>query len=339
MKRTLTSVVLFLAIVKLVGCGREAEAPIEVGVNPKDLSYANPRLRSLVVHMDEAIRRAQPEWGETPLLKQERKKSKDARGTPDHDSYKARWNSNPSTQSKDNEDLFIAPNHRLSINLWTGDPPDNSERIAEVSLRGEYHPKTGWGARCILGASVYAQDFFSILLFECPKGSGRTLDLQKPSLSGRITITDVPDEKIDLSYGYSAKLKDRRFDRKTLRELWRSPEDFRRVALESLDQLEETVQSRFAAGGVISKSPWVSPFDPRRGDPRAGVPSHLKKPLSEAKRKEALKTILKEIAGKRKAIKSDYREMHAAIVKALPLGECLEGMLRAHDSSNANPPH
>jgi hypothetical protein len=160
-----------------------------------------------------------------------------------------------------------------------------------------------------------------------------SLDLQNPSIRGRITITDVPGEKLDLSYGYSASLKDRHFDRKTLRELWRSPEDFRRIALESLDQLEQQVHSRFAQGGLISNSPWPVPFDSSRGAP--DVPPHLDKPMSEAKRQEVLKTVLKTIAKKRKMVEKDYREMHAALARTLPLGECLEAVLREHHPSYA----
>ena len=142
MNRVLISFVLFSLVGALGGCGNATEHRHPAGVDPKKLTYADPELRTLVVQMDEAIRGVQPDWAEVPFLKEERKKSKYSRHTS-KDSFKAEWHSHAPV--KNGKGQLVAPNHRISVEIWTANPPEESDRIGYASFQGKFLPETGWG--------------------------------------------------------------------------------------------------------------------------------------------------------------------------------------------------
>lgn len=324
MNRTLISCALLFAVFGLSGCRKTAEDPTADGVNPKDLRFANPELRTFVVEMDEAIRRAHPDWGPAPYMKKKRL----FRDLSSRVSYKAEWNCHGPIANEKGQ--FFYPNHTISFYLSTVEPAQDLKPIEIGSIAAVWYPESGWGVRCdFTTPGSEASESFSLRIFECRKGrpleeyAGRNeirLKLPCPGVGGRI-------HHGDLSFRYGSSLKGVKFDRRTIQEIWSGPESFQRIALASLDQLEKQVRSDFATGKLVSSRP--VPSGPRDGEPK--IKSDRDPNLPAVRKRHARNRALKQIEQKRELIQQHYREMHAAIIRTLPLDQSLEAVTRGNE--------
>jgi len=222
-----------------------------------------------------------------------------------------------------------------------------SRKPQPVRLAAEWMPEEGWGAELFCGSDGTA--ITALALRICPRAG---LVSSGPGINffhtlGRWEHTAVypgtPRERLplvsdetfeELHFKLVAAIPEASvaYDDnpaalclQRLHEMAAAPEEFKRVALQILDELKQTIESDFDSDKIVSESFFPTSARGRSG----GNPPHLSlvpgdRALTGAEKHVLLQLTRTELARRRALIEDNFVTMHKAIVKVFPLDE-IEG--------------
>lgn len=105
----------------------------------------------------------------------------------------------------------------------------------------------------------------------------------------------------------------------------KSPDDFKRVCLQTLDELAEKIENDFASGAVTKQAHFpVNPAYHSSGEPPEVLSMPANRKLTAAERQSLLEMARQSVARRREFIEQEYVELHTALQQVFPL-KSLEG--------------
>ena len=243
----------------------------------------------------------------------------------------------------------VRPYRSMGIAL-SGPSARGEEQVTTAGVGGRWVPLEGWAASVSLEVHSAPQKVpfgtGTLAFVALVKAHDRFFRLDAGRSENVIRLTEYfvsvfvqPDRT--LCYEYKGQLpsasslrdsaEDLAESRRRFLALYASPESLRDTVLAQLEKLRRLVQDqipRLEGVNVIDYS------GVRSDSPPIPSPAARLHPPSEETKKALLDQTLAELDSREKLVRENYREMHAAINKALPLGEVLDSLLA---EENAQP--
>ena len=222
------------------------------------------------------------------------------------------------------------PYHGLEIELSGPDSKGDPDQVNALQVNGRWIPETGWAAWM-----QYSRQ---------PAGAGQSVDHLSYAMVSLVLKSDFP---VDVRYGQTAlcltrqvvdvstrnKLEsyyrfsthaapDAADERRHCLALYESPESLRETMLRQLAALRERAQRQIP---LLEGMEYVDMSGVRSDNPPQPVPAEFSPPQATT-RQALLDQVLTEIERRETMVREHCEPMHAAIVKALPIGEFLNSL-------------
>ena len=216
------------------------------------------------------------------------------------------------------------PYHGITIRL-SGENKDASDHLKSLGVSGVSVPAAGWAAQAsyYLSISDDGQAKKELLAIVALVGNSEPFSFDGTQLTVRYVSASVSEGNRSYSYAFYAQLPQANFER-AARMLCNTPETLRDEFLADIDSLRKHAREQFDSGLGMTMTDWR---DVRSDRPPQKEPISQRPPSEETK--QALwAEVEKYLARQENVIRENFREIHAAVRRALPMDTLLDKLNR-----------
>ena len=195
--------------------------------------------------------------------------------------------------------------------------------VSGVRLTASWFPKEGWGVRVeySINTGKFASQSFEVWFTDDNREISSSTDYKLNLPAGEYLGRKRYDR---LEYVVNVTGRSRT-DWETdhdpeVRRFSASPEGLLKEGLASLDELEQLARKQITSGEALTV---LDDSTISGGQPPEEHSASGQYELTDEREQEILGEALAEIERQRELLRENYRELHAAVVRAFPLSDCL----------------